>query len=519
MEISPKKREFSLVKAQEAVDPIYQKQHAIFMNRDMFNQCRIFKKIDKAVEYSEANGNIPIFACDIEVNAKVGATKAKANQKSKVGNKYFMVTGYQTFWYIYAGTEVKQRHHYEIILNGIPCHLHVDAEFSLLANEGVDTTKMDREFRLLLIKVLMAEKIIQDEDVVEILTLDSSNEKKLSLHYIIRMRDGRQFKDNYHCGAFMRKLRNYAMMHYGELKDNIFFFWREKNNGSVMQKEFMADLSIYTLRRNFRLFGSSKVTSSGELRVLFLKGDTPKITKNEYGEVDIDMIFNKSTFFDFVIQRYEYNGTMSYIECKDIDGSEPRSTSNTKLGRLDLQDIRHLKAVNSLTKRQDANAKSFVHGDKVPSYCRPIAAMISEYITKEFEGRANNTCTVSGFLEDSGILFVKTESNHCVLKKMARPNQNPMHGTEDTPKNHVYYIVDLIDRKFWQKCYSDNVECAKGRSTRYSIPDNYASICDSYDTESKQKFTNPDTIRTLISLFEPFRLSKMAEEETEVDSI
>ncbi|KAI9159989.1 hypothetical protein LWI28_004026 [Acer negundo] len=101
----------------------------------------------------------------------------------------------------YKSMDSKFRHHYEVIQEGLPCHLYFDLEF----NKKDNAEKNGDEMVDLLISVTL--DALRDNYCIEgnedwIIELDSSTGEKFSRHLVIRI-PKTAFKDNSHAGAFV----------------------------------------------------------------------------------------------------------------------------------------------------------------------------------------------------------------------------------------------------------------------------------------------------------------------------
>ena len=160
-----------------------------------------------------------------------------------------------------------ERNFYETILIDVPCHLHIDAEFSLLTNEKTEQGSWYEEKMIQIINDIALELELVDNvnKQLEWIILDASNAKKFSRHYIVKMTSGKAFRNNYHCGAFMRRVEKRILETYGQdMSTNPFYLWSEKEtefiyHPSKMNKTCFFDMTIYNQRRQFRTVGSVKV--------------------------------------------------------------------------------------------------------------------------------------------------------------------------------------------------------------------------------------------------------------------
>ncbi|XP_060971352.1 uncharacterized protein LOC115717545 isoform X2 [Cannabis sativa] len=119
------------------------------------------------------------------------------------GQRRFLVSTYMEFWKRYKNMDSKFRHHYEVIQEGLPCHLYFDLEFSRRENAEKDGDEMVDLLISVILEALRDKFSIQGsrEWIVE---LDSSTDGKFSRHLIIRI-PKTAFKDNSHAGAFVNE--------------------------------------------------------------------------------------------------------------------------------------------------------------------------------------------------------------------------------------------------------------------------------------------------------------------------
>lgn len=118
------------------------------------------------------------------------------------------------FWSKYRQLAETDRHHYEILREGRPCHLYLDLEFKRKLNPGLDGDRVVDETVAAVRKVLARRwpenfggggggvASLDDADVLE---LDSSSEEKFSRHVTIRLPGGVAFATNADAGAVVRE--------------------------------------------------------------------------------------------------------------------------------------------------------------------------------------------------------------------------------------------------------------------------------------------------------------------------
>ncbi|CAN1755317.1 DNA-directed primase/polymerase protein [Linum perenne] len=144
-----------------------------------------FPRQNEAMNFAKEHNNVRIFSY----------------QDHLLGQRRFLVSTYHEFWKRYRNMDSKFRHHYEVIQEGLPCHLYFDLEFSTKDNVG----KNGDEMIDLLISVVF--DALNDNYSIEgsedwVVELDSSTTEKFSRHLIIRIPKA-AFKDNSHVGSFV----------------------------------------------------------------------------------------------------------------------------------------------------------------------------------------------------------------------------------------------------------------------------------------------------------------------------
>ncbi|KAE9464829.1 hypothetical protein C3L33_03267, partial [Rhododendron williamsianum] len=147
-----------------------------------------FPRQDEAMKYAKEHPHVRVFSYQDHMN----------------GQRRFLVSTYEEFWRRYKNMNPRFRHHYEVIQEGLPCHLYFDLEF----NKRDNTEKDGDEMVDLLITVVfdaLSDKYGIQGDHDWIVELDSSTEAKFSRHLIIRLQKT-AFKDNSHAGAFIAEI-------------------------------------------------------------------------------------------------------------------------------------------------------------------------------------------------------------------------------------------------------------------------------------------------------------------------
>ncbi len=355
------------------------------------------------------------------------------------GKKKFFTSGYQKFKTMYLKIKKGSRYFYETILPHIPCHLYIDVEMYHNTNPKVDMENFQKIFEKEIIKFLIQENYINDKRECDFIILDSSNLKKFSKHYIIKIK-GKCFRNNFHCGALMRKFHNYIIKEYGSIDDNPFFFWDEKEkkfeyNPVKHNRVFIVDMGVYTSGRQFRLYGSSKESSPE--RILLLQD------QNSEGDVLPDI------FLSTLIQRVEHDDEL--ISCLEENGNEPESTSDRRFFLSEQTKKQKLNTHPQFNVSHHVKLDDKVIKNNFPNICGSIMDFIDKQLT--CGGRVEK-CDL--FYPNTKTMCISTGSKYCLIR-------GDYHKS-----NHIYYIVNLQQGIYYQKCHDED---CRGKSKILKIED------------------------------------------------
>lgn len=287
--------------------------------RIAYDVLRYYTKQKPGLDFLVDNGIIPAFAYDFTFH------------KSTV--KKYLITGYKNFWSHLKSLGKEKRTYYELCIQNVPSHFHVDAEIDLVKNPNANVKELQTDF-IKYVKELMLElKYTDNADNIKVFITDSSSFQKMSRHYIFKI-DKKMFMSNIQCGAFARRLRNKIQQAEGiDPQQNRFFFARkcaseEHASNPEFSFVFFADLGIYTKHRLYRTLGSTKKNQNRPF-IAIDENDTV------LGNLD-NLPYEK--FVQYFIQ---YDATFYDIEllvCPDPDGKQATSSSNLRSFRLDIKE-------------------------------------------------------------------------------------------------------------------------------------------------------------------------------------
>ncbi|XP_073123711.1 uncharacterized protein [Henckelia pumila] len=242
---------------------------------------KTFPRQEEAIKLAKQHADARVFSYQDHVN----------------GVRRFLVSKYKEFWQRYKGMISQFRHHYEVIQEGLPCHLYFDLEFNKRENAGRNGDEMVDLLLIVTFDALLEKYSFQgNHDMV--VELDSSTEdiedlqerayrnenlpafftcsyalsvlllaEKFSRHLIIRL-PKTAFKDNSHVGAFVAEICS-RIYSYKERDENFQKLFVSKDSSSDSQHQPFVDTAVYSRNRCFRLYLSSK---AGKKSVLLASG-------------------------------------------------------------------------------------------------------------------------------------------------------------------------------------------------------------------------------------------------------
>ncbi|KAB1204910.1 DNA-directed primase/polymerase protein [Morella rubra] len=333
----------------------------------------------------------------------------------------------------YKKMDSKFRHHYEVIQEGLPCHLYFDLEF----NKRVNTENNGDEMTDLLISVTL--EALNDKYSIQgnlewIVELDSSTEEKFSRHLIIRI-PKTAFKDNLHAGAFIAEICSRILI--ARTSDARFekLFVKKDSSSTKSSSQLFVDTAVYSRNRCFRLALSSK---AGKNSVLLPTG---RFKCKDMCEEDM---------------------FMASLICNLDDDCE-----KLLVCKMELDCVKTLQFETEL----NHNFSTYC----VASQEQALNACPSDFTTTYFLGKSPfpdldkfvesiaSIGNISGkirswywFSEYGLMIYSMSRNRYC--ERIGRQHKS----------NHVMYIVDLRRAAYYQKCHDP--DCRGYRSPLRPIP-------------------------------------------------
>ncbi|OWA55074.1 DNA-directed primase/polymerase protein [Hypsibius exemplaris] len=205
------------------------------------------------------------------------------------GRRRYLVTSYEHFWHTYKQVDAEWKHHYEVILEGVPVKLYFDLEFEREMNACHNGEEMVQMF-LAEMEIVFQELYSLPLPRDDLVQLDASTTSKFSQHLIF---PSVLFHDLHHVGLFVRYLC-YRILHpVVQPSSSTLEVSSQGQNLLIKDKSgsrnVFVDQGVYTKNRNFRLFQSSKL---GKTNPLVLTADCPLQEKTDREVFFLSLICN-----------------------------------------------------------------------------------------------------------------------------------------------------------------------------------------------------------------------------------
>ncbi|VVA11184.1 PREDICTED: DNA-directed primase/polymerase [Prunus dulcis] len=377
-----------------------------------------FPRQDEAMQFAKGNGNVHVFSY----------------QDHYSGQRRFLVSTYDNFWRRYNNMNPKFRHHYEVIQEGLPCHLYFDLEFNKRDNAGRNGDEMVDVLISVIFEALLEKYSIQGNQEW-ILELDSSTEAKFSRHLIIRI-EKTAFKDNSHVGAFVTEIC--SRISSAKERDGRFgnFFVRKDSKSSNFASQLFVDTAVYTRNRCFRLALSSK---AGKNSVLLPTGRFKAM----------DMQSEEEMFMASLICNLDVDCEKLLVCKTDLDCIKTLhfdTEVNRNFGKCYSWPQEF--ALNGGT--TDASATYFLGKSPFPA----LDAFIESVATVgNVSGKIRSWYWFSEF---GHMVYSMSRNRYC--ERIGRQHKS----------NHVIYVADLRRAAYYQKCHDP--DCRGYRSPSRPIP-------------------------------------------------
>ncbi|XVF12557.1 hypothetical protein REPUB_Repub08aG0129000 [Reevesia pubescens] len=407
----PPKRPLSLLRLLREIRIDLSEQEKSNLRKEVW---ATFPRQDEAVKFAKGHANAHVFSY----------------QDHYSGQRRYLASTYEEFWNRYKIMESKLRHHYEVIQEGLPCHLYFDLEFNKRDNLGRDGDEMVDLLISVILEVLQEKYSINGNQdwVVE---LDSSTEEKFSRHLIMRI-PKTAFKDNLHVGAFVAEICSRIAS--AKERDERFekLFVKKDSTSAESPGQLFVDTVVYSRNRCFRLALSSK---AGKTSFLLPTG---RFNCKGMGEEDM---FMASLICNMDVDCEKLLVCKMELDCVKTLHFDTEETSN--FGR-------YCKAPQENTRISDVSTTYLTGKSPFPSLDEFIESIAS---TGNVSGKIRSWYW---FSEYGLVVYSMSRNRYC--ERIGREHKS----------NHVMYVVDMRRAAYYQKCYDP--DCKGYRSPLRPIP-------------------------------------------------
>uniref|UniRef100_A0A162AFI4 DNA-directed primase/polymerase protein n=1 Tax=Daucus carota subsp. sativus TaxID=79200 RepID=A0A162AFI4_DAUCS len=396
------------------------------IRRDLSEQNTLKKEIwatfprqEDAMKFAKEYNNVHIFSYQDHLN----------------GQRRFLVSSYKEFWRRYKNMNPKYRHHYEVIQEGLPCHLYFDLEFNKQENANKNGEEM---VDLLLSAVFDAfnTKYSIEGDNDWVVELDSSTQEKFSRHLIIRL-PHIAFKNNTHAGAFVAEIcsRIQKAKESDRRFENLLIC--KDSSSSDAPSQLFIDTAVYSRNRCFRLPLSSK---AGKSSVLLPTG---RFKCRDMSEEDV--------FMASLICNMDVDCEKLLICKVDMDCIKALQF-DTEMNKNSYKDYGVARDLFSNSCTTDAS-RTFLMG-KSPF---PVLDMFVESLASSGSVSGGKIQSWYWFSEYGVMVYNMLRNRYC--ERIGRQHKS----------NHVIYVVDLRRAAYYQKCHDP--DCRGYRSPLRPVPE------------------------------------------------
>ncbi|XP_065615961.1 uncharacterized protein LOC111994508 isoform X1 [Quercus suber] len=410
----PPKRPSSLLQLLHQIRVDLSEQNKLSTRKEIW---ATFPRQDEAMKFAKGHMQVRVFSY----------------QDHFSGQRRFLVSTYKEFWQRYKNMDSKFRHHYEVIQEGLPCHLYFDLEFSKRVNAENNGDEMVDLLISVIFEALLDKYSIQG-NLEWIVELDSSTEEKFSRHLIIRI-PKTAFKDNSHAGAFVAEICSRILS--ARKSDERFekFFVRKDSTSTEPSSQLFVDTAVYSRNRCFRLALSSK---AGKNSVLLPMGRFKCKDMCEEEMFMASLICNMDADCEkLLVCKMELDCVKTLL----FDTEENHNIGNYYSAP---QEFALSACTSNLTTTYFLGKSPFPALDKFVEFIASIGN-VSGKIRSWF-----------WFSEYGLMVYSMSRNRYC--ERIGRQHKS----------NHVMYIVDLRRAVYYQKCYDP--DCRGYRSPLRPIP-------------------------------------------------
>ena len=404
----------------------------------------------------------PAFAAADAAPASAAA-RVFSEEVSASGARVYVVASLPAFWRRYRGTASEQRHAYEILREGRPCHAYLDIEFKPEHNPGVDGDALVAG----VVEALVGEVAARWPDIAprpspaDVLELDASSPAKFSRHVTLRMA-GAAFASVADAGAVARAAveRAGAAARAGAPHPPPDI---ATSADAGAPPGCAVDMGVYTRNRAWRMAGSSKVGAPG--RVL-------RPTRRWAGAAASD----RAAFFCALAGDVSPGARLLEVDGAYYGGGGGAPAAGRARGARAPPRAPTLAALPG------------------PSPLPAVDAFIESVAADA--SRDPGAAVRTWALSRSTLVLALRGGRHCA--RVGRAHKS----------NGVYYVIDLVAGAYQQRCHDP--ECAGFRSEARPLPADVARVAAAAATAADPAPIDPYDDATLLTAVDAAEAAALA---------
>ncbi|KAK9811730.1 hypothetical protein WJX72_009209 [[Myrmecia] bisecta] len=356
-------------------------------------------------------------------------------------HRQFVAASHAALWARCNALPPQDRHYYEVIKEGSPCHLYFDLEYATACNADVDGDALVEKLLCMVSQRLKQEWgfDMQPDWVVE---LDSSSATKFSRHLTIRI-PGHAFPNNHAIGCLVSQLlaSSEAMQ-----------LMVRKGGADEAAHTFTSfvDSAVYTKNRHFRIIWNSKGGKTATL-----------VPTERFATAPGHGMSRQQLFLESLICNVPPTARLLHVDGSNttLTGSRAAGTAHPLRTCLPVSPGRAGSSVKVVRLCDEGEqAPEGLSLQRVQAWAEAAKGFVEQMARQRAGGQPATARTIAhcGLAGTVAYSMIGPGSHYC--ENIGRCHQS----------NHVYYVVNFVEGAYAQKCHDP--DCSSFRSAWMPLP-------------------------------------------------
>lgn len=432
---------------------------------DKIDYGEIFKRFfsqEKAIEYfysiNSHFGQIEDFNDSRILPIGVFAEETAIN-----GSRNYIVSSYESIWYYISSLCKHERHIYEVLLEKQPCWLYFDIEYNKKQYKLDDNQILVDFTNHLRLWINSAFGYLIEK--TDIIYLRSSNYDKFSYHIIVKKIDKDQnfstlFKDNQSMKIFVNHFISY--LNKNQVVISGFDYFKLQN---------IIDIGVYTKNRCFRMLYSSKF---GKKSILQIDEENTDFPLTEI--LPIKLFRSMITFLnDHNFSKTKFISRIDVINKLCFDLEKFGLTETFKINKT-YHEYKNIETISYIPKHMVKLVEyAILFWNKL---CEELQNSAKLTLNNLKESELTDYCLKKiyfDFLDEISIrikAYINTamyfKEKELIVISVSKLNRLCFNVEREHISNGVKLIIDLRNKRFYQKCFDP--DCINFKSRSFIIP-------------------------------------------------